>query len=73
MSKCKVHLDVRVRLHNFYSEQGLYGKRLRKAIHRDLIYIRHNQTGVGRELAQLFLWSDTPQGTLYWAKRHGII
>lgn len=71
MSKLNRDLSkVTAELTTYYKRRGLYGKRLRRAVRNDRLYVKHQGYGSTSYLISQFGWSRTPQGHHYWAARH---
>lgn len=65
--------NAKAQLRAFYEKQGLTGKHRRKAMRYDMKAIRKNCDNFSNPkdntVAYLFLWSQTPQGWVYWHRR----
>lgn len=63
-------MSINKQLSRFYKSQGLTGKHLRSALKYDRRAVRVQRTSrTALVLCRAFVWSDTPQGLAYWARR----
>lgn len=70
MSKLSRDLsNVTEQLTTYYKGQGLYGKRLRRAVRNDRLYVKHNGGNTSKPLSYQLDWAQSVQGHTYWCDR----
>lgn len=70
MSKLKRDLTVVTnQLTAYYTKHGLYGKRLRRAVLNDRLFVKHRGHHYSGPISGQFSWVDTPHGHTYWNER----
>lgn len=69
-------MSIKKQLQEFYAQQGLEGKHLRKAIQWDMKAVSANRKAENLpargSILVAFTWSKTPQGVHYWSARSNV-
>jgi hypothetical protein len=63
-------MSIKQQLQDYYVSKGVTGKRLRSAVLKDIIRVRHYSTfEKAGGLIGAFVWSNAPEGFYYWRER----